>query len=429
MKKIFALFLACALLFLTACNITPSNGTTAPSGTPGGTEDSNPAEWWEGLQDQLVMGQHGTFMELPSRIVFEAEIDHEDMVFYYSKADGKAYVYCFDPLCDHTDYTCLGNPASNHSGWWYYSSTFFINDRFYSANRHGQIYSFAFDGSDKKLEYDAGYEIEEYAGMIRNDDYWGGIVNFGPYLYIESYDEENAGCRLRFNVETKVMDKVEFEIAPRFFYNGMFYGVGLGKATLETFYKGDMNFKEVELLGTSVSMKSYSGDSAPGHIILQSVSNERHEPTDPVEILGTSIYNLKTEERTFFSNEDLGLEGNPAFICATDQYFYFYESKKVALGTVVVETGSGPFEKTSYKSNPGKLYRMDLDGSNIVCVYDNPEYELGRNAIICGDRILMMGKYMCIEDKKTKSWGGILQAATINPDGTIGEFEEVEIVA
>jgi hypothetical protein len=34
---------------------------------------------------------------------------------------------------------------------------------------------------------------------------------------------------------------------------------------------------------------------------------------------------------------------------------------------------------------------------------------------------------MKVENKEQKIWGGAIQVATINSDGTIGEFVEVEI--
>ena len=80
------------------------------------------------------------------------------------------------------------------------------------------------------------------------------------------------------------------------------------------------------------------------------------------------------------------------------------------------------------KRNNGKLYRINLDGTNLMCVYDNPDYELSSDMIIYGDRVVMRGQYLCVEAGKKKIWGGAIQVATINPDGTIGEFVEVEVL-
>ena len=97
------------------------------------------------------------------------------------------------------------------------------------------------------------------------------------------------------------------------------------------------------------------------------------------------------------------------------------------LGTYTVNSGGKEYTREKNKAS-GTLYRMDRDGTNIVCVYDNPEYELGLEAIIYDDKIVMKGQYIKIEDGQLKTWGGALQVATINPDGTIGEFVGVEVL-
>jgi len=99
------------------------------------------------------------------------------------------------------------------------------------------------------------------------------------------------------------------------------------------------------------------------------------------------------------------------------------------LGTTTVDRPNGSqITMKIQKMNDGKLYRMNLDGTNIVCVHDNPDYELGRNMIIYGDRVVMQGQYVKLEDGEKKVWGGQLQVAVINEDGTFGEFREVEFV-
>ena len=46
------------------------------------------------------------FMETPSKIIFmgtQSAIGKNPYVYYYSKADGEFYPFCFDPLCQHQD--------------------------------------------------------------------------------------------------------------------------------------------------------------------------------------------------------------------------------------------------------------------------------------------------------------------------------------
>jgi hypothetical protein len=48
--------------------------------------------------------------------------------------------------------------------------------------------------------------------------------------------------------------------------------------------------------------------------------------------------------------------------------------------------------------------------------------------VIYDDKIVMQGQYVTFENGEKKIWGGPIQVATINPDGTIGEFVEVEVL-
>ena len=449
MKKLFTLFLAFAFVFLTACNTTTppvgtnsdgstisgnqtggsnagtSNGTTGkPSSgnTSGGNtsdDDDYHWDWRETMQGQIVRKDGNDLISLPSRIVFQASINEDGMplTYYYSKADRNAYVYCYDPLCDHTKYTCLGNPAKVQTGW-YFNETAFVNNRFYIINEYGKIYSFSFDGTDRKLEYDAGY--------MAYKSVWGGTIAYGPYIYIDSMAEESPHT-LRFNTETKKMEdlteKTGNYIYPHYFYNGMIYGTGTDDM-VDTFFKADLNLNTMEAINsTIVPYKQCSGS-----ILVGLATKERESIAEYPEKIGISFYNIETGEQSIVTKEDLGLDFYPYFCAATDEYFYFYNPNPLYLGTAIFNLNGKEVERNVQKMNNGKLYRMNKDGTNIVCVYDNPEYELDSNVIIYDDKIVMQGRYMKVENKVQTIWGGAIQVATINPDGTIGEFVEVEVL-
>ena len=437
MKKLFALFFAFTLLFLTACNTNPPVGTNADgstisgkptdgtsgkpsSGSTGkpssGTDETFYWDWRETMQDQFVNRGGTDMIGLPSRIVFQAAIgDGPKLTYYYSKADGNAYVYCYDPLCDHTKYTCLGNPQKAHTGW-NFSSTVFVNKRFYLVDIYGKIYSFAFDGTDKKLEYDAGYLARV----------WRGPIAYGPYIYIDSKAEETPHT-LRYNVETKKMEdlteKTGNYIYPHYFYNGVIYGVGI-YGMVDTFFKADLDLNTVEAVSSAI----IPIDQCSGNIGVGVATKERESINDPVKKIGISFYDIETGEQRIVAKEDLGLDYYPVFVAATEEYLYFCNPESVYLGTVIIERSDGSTIEKNATKGSGKLYRMNKDGTNIVCVYDNPEYELNRNVVIYDDKIVMQGRYMKVENKETKVWGGPVQVATINPDGTIGEFVGVEVL-
>ena len=153
MKKLFALLLALSCLFLTACNNNPADSTLG-TGTGTGTGTSNtqnqaqPSELE--LKDTIVFNLNNGFVDLPSRVVFEMSVDYGKIyTLYYNKADGNAYAYCFDPLCKHEEGTCLANPSEFG---WSFNYTLFINNRFYTQTPYGKIVSYAFDGTDMRIE-------------------------------------------------------------------------------------------------------------------------------------------------------------------------------------------------------------------------------------------------------------------------------------
>ncbi|MBE6666538.1 MAG: hypothetical protein E7603_10070, partial [Ruminococcaceae bacterium] len=226
------------MLFLTSCNQTPPSETT--TGSSQNQEKPKDSE----LKDTIIQNGASEFIDIPSRILFE----QSGYVFYYSKADGKAYVYCFDPLCDHSGGKCLAQPKDfEHIPNFELRNTFFINGRFYTASQYGQIYSFSFDGSDLKIEYGEDYfPIEDrYEKQFR----WSpNFCVYDKYIYIPMNADENGNPHtLRFNTETKEMEdlteKTGNDILIYFFYNGELYGRDM---QLRIWVKADLELKEIE---------------------------------------------------------------------------------------------------------------------------------------------------------------------------------------
>ena len=442
MKKIFALFLAFSLLFLTACNLTPPSNTTdsgssssstdpnasGDGSTSAGTQNNEkPSEdWLDALKDQIIPASPNDMLEISSRILFEDYIDNNKYTLYYSKADEKAYIFCFDPLCDHKD--CMAQPLQDFFLGWSLRETVPYGNRFYSVTDYGQILSFSFDGTDRKIEYDLGYDFPT------NKLYtlWNFNGLYGPYLYLSLNMDESGfeNHTLRYNLETKEMEdlteKTGNDMAIFFFYNGMIYGFGRLKTldTVDTVFKADLDLKTMEVVEEPMIL-----DRHIGSLIIGSIYKKRESTHESPEQIGISFYDIETREQSILTKEQLGLDYYPEFIHATEEYLYFYKAKIVNLGTVTYDRFDGSqITMKIQKMNDGKIYRMNLDGTNIVCVYDNPDYEINRNVVFYEDRVVMQGQYVAIENGKKKVWGGPLQVAVINEDGTFGEFREVEVV-
>ena len=414
MKKLFALFLACIMLFLTSCNQTPPSETTENSQNQGKPTDS--------LSQGIVRNGVSDLIDITSRILFVNPVSPQ-YTCYYSKADGKAYVYCFDPLCDHAGGKCLANPEEfYHIPNFELSNTFFINGRFYTASQYGQIYSFSFDGSDLKIEYgDDYFPIEDrYEKQFR----WSPNFRvYDKYIYIPTYADENGNQHtLRFNTETKEMEDLTEKtgncILPQFFYNGEIYG---RDAKLRTWVKADLELKEITNLEEQPSSEFY------GSIFFSHLYDTGYTGNNDSKTIGLEAYDIKTGEKKIITNEMLGLEANPYRVVAVDEnYVYFYQYKKTVIGKIQTHWG----DQDEYTTNEGKLYRVKHDGTECTLIYDNPNFEFdSREAVICGDKILIEGSEYAIGADGYVVWTSVgMQVGTIGEDGKIEKFEPIELV-
>ena len=427
MKKLFALLLACMMLFLTACNQTPPSETTTGSSPNSSHDQENPNE--SELKDTIIRIAYNDFIETPSRILFESKTGNGIYTFYYSKADGKAYVYCFDPLCDHAGEKCLANPHELGSDGaklsdFLFWSTSFINNRFYTVTQHGQIYSFSFDGSDLKIEYGPeSFKFEELSSVYCVWD--PNIEVYEEYIYIRMDADENGNPHtLRFNTETKEMDDLTEKtgnfLKPDFFYNGEIYGRVRNQSGYG-WYKADLDMKNMEPIeDPMVSNRFY------GSIFFDNAYDDFYD-YDNRKVIGIQAHDMKTGETKILTNEMLGLEDRQYIVAAADEtYIYFYQYKKVRLGERETHWGVKPVSKY----NEGKLYRVKHDGTECTLIYDNPNFEFNsREAIICGDKIILDGsEYAVGEDGYVVCTSSGMQVGTIGEDGKIEKFEMIELV-
>ena len=400
------------MLFLTACNQTPPNETTT-----GSSQNQEKPE--DGLPQGIVKNGVSDLIDITSRILFE----QNGKVFYYSKADGKAYVYCFDPLCDHAGGKCLANPKNfeNIHGF-ELRCTFFINNRFYVATQYGQIYSFAFDGSDLKIEYGKeSYSREEF---LSAQTLWSpNFCVYDKYIYIPLRADENGNSHtLRFNTETKEMEdlteKTGNDILIYFFYNEEIYGLDI---KLRTWVKADLDLKEMEPIEAQPTTSQFYGS-----VFFDCAYEQIDSKTK--KYIGLQSYDMKTGETKIITNEMLGLEeANQCVVAAVDEnYVYFYPYKQILVGTYINAKGQ---EKKLYKYNEGKLYRVKHDGTECTLIYDNPNFEFNsREAVICDNKIIIEGRSIGMRDGYADTWDRAMKIGTIGEDGKIDKFENIELV-
>ena len=425
MKKLFILLLACMMLFLTACNGAPPSETTERNSQ----NQENIGNPENPLPQGIVHNGSSEMIETPSRIIFDEIVGTppEKYVFYYSKADGKAYVYCFDPLCDHAGEKCLANPCNYEStiSSFELRCTFFINNRFYTATQYGQIYSFAFDGSDLKIEYgDDSHTREDWLELQRT---WSPNFRvYDKYIYIPLRADENGKPHtLRFNTETKEMEDLTEKTGNYmniyFFYRGEIYGLSSDRVT---WVKADLELKEMTPIEEQPTTDKFYGS-----IFFETAYEEPIDYDNP-KYLGLKATDIATGETKIFTHEMLGFEDNSSYvIVGTDEnYVYFYLSEKTLVGTYIDIKGR---ELPRYKYNDGKLYRVKHDGTECVCIYDNPITDFtfnSREAAIFDDKIIISGQYVGMRNGAAEMWDNGMKVGTIGPDGKIEKFENIEFV-
>ena len=403
MKKLLALLLAVALLFLTACNNSSASSTTG-MGTSNSVTSEKPNELE--LKDTIINNKTEDFIALPSRIIYTESA--ASYVYYYSKADGKAYVYCFDPLCEHNDGYCLANPGNLEALISGVNTAMFINNRFYFTTLNGKIVSFSFDGTDMKIEYDGDYEI--------NANPWSpNPIAYDKYIYIPlRADEKGNPHALRFNTETGEMEdlteKTGNYILPIFFYNGEIYGRDVNML----WAKSDIDVNHCEAI-EEIPFSSYSFGSCFFGIANDDNWNE----------IGIEIYDMKTGETKILTNEMLGIEHAPSIVGVDEDYIYFYQQEQIEVGKYLNKDQL----KTKYKWNNGSLYRVNHDGTGLVCIYEEDEFEItGYEIVISGDQILIKGQNIRVHDNQVEMWDKGLLVGTIGADGKIDSLDPVEVI-
>ena len=259
MKKAIILFFLLTSLFLTACNTqntetsdtnrttdtsqttTASTSTTETTETSVTTQTTSATEVTDTTEttqttettagktevpevrnpDVVLFGrdQIGGFFETPMGITFSSKRQNggSNRLAYYVPEEGKAYIYCFDPTCDHG-----GNCVANSLNQAIYSE---YDDRLYDAMFH-YFTSYSKYAMDK--------QIIDRSGIAENAALWS-ITQYENYIYLRAEmvkDEPYTGSTethiIRYNIDDGTLvdltEKTGFEFHPAYFYDGYIYG-------------------------------------------------------------------------------------------------------------------------------------------------------------------------------------------------------------
>ena len=202
MKKLIAVLIALFTLFLASCGCESIDTTTATTATDATTVTETNIQKNITVENYFSSLRHPA-VEMKSRVLLAGQTGK---LYYYSKADGESYPFCFNPLCPHTGQancpSILFNNQYAAQNQTYYNE---YNNRVYFA-RGQQIYSMSFDASDLKLECSLGEKgkIDGTASYASTDI--TNLFAYEKYLYFMYTNDETGHAQIyRYDTEKRIL--------------------------------------------------------------------------------------------------------------------------------------------------------------------------------------------------------------------------------
>ncbi|MBQ9747388.1 MAG: DUF5050 domain-containing protein [Clostridia bacterium] len=406
MKKLIMLLIVTSLtLSLLSCSQTPpTDGTPTPTTTGSQTTtDGATNETTHGITETTTEGKapekptvtnayypiSDAFSETPTRLLYV----QTGVIRYYNKLTGEENIFCFDPLCKHKDHTtCIAHKFGMADSGIQSIEYCAYNNRFY-ALRGAQFCSFAFDGSDLKVEASFGE-----AGKFGSDKHgvypYGGTVYLGvqgKYVYFMANQSESGKKAL------------------------MCFDVESGK--LSTLYHRE----DTHVLGYQVSENALyynlSGEESGIYCAAPDGSNPRKISDEVFDLFhegifdGEKVYFLQVNDQdqhcifSYTPGMDL-FEEVTAFttktatrlLAVTEDAVYFTRSEPVLVGHT--EGRFGTFDVTNDWS---KIYRLDKSTGETVTVLDDITCETRMIHFTDDNGVIIVGGIYFPDEKKANS--------------------------
>ena len=421
--------------------------TTATTGT------TTPAEVFVPKGNGNLVDTH--YIETKSKILFLKGLsgvgNEYNPLYYYSKADGELYPFCFDPFCEHIDASaelkikCVGTamsspiakPPANADPVYLDSRIYFV---YFDA-----IYSCSEFATDLRLEYSFHeYDhltITEILGRYNHKIF--AICDFcgyGSSLLFKHIDENGNIIQYIFDIKTKKLSSLTEKIKEA----GERLGVSLyiSQFTNEKiFFEAYTNVKrEPSVTGSFIVAGDFMGCYESDYELNEIKKIDFRVPSNPIfktqngfvfdETRNgkSGLYSIMFDgsEKVIFEDYDSELNCvNTRFAYLTDNSMYYFGEDPVEMG--IDESLFGDVRKNQ---SGGKLYRYDLNTGKSQLVLDDVRYD-GFEVYYIGkdDNVVLMRvqKYEKISATKVKTTGGVIIKGTLDANGNFVDIEEVEL--
>lgn len=372
----------------------PTTSTPAASSTQGDTAPQTP-------QIQFIKSGYPYYanyvVETSSKVILmnylggNGGMNDIKAIYYYSKADGEFYPFCFNPLCDHNNYDpqtqtytpkCIGSilrdpffARADSSNLVYLDSRLFFPYM-------GGLYSCSEFATDMKEEV----ILEKYNSF---DDYRDGRGGVNPVIYSLTSDEDSLFfCHitpkgkqewLKYTPSSKKITNIsdladsagktagkEYSIYK--ISDGRVYMIGYvwnNDGTSKTAagnYVADIEFKSIKNLDDE-PYKSYIFKTNDGYVCRDKIGSES------VAEKHSLVYRkLSGETFTIIEDSSKTLGNWIGYLYMTDKYIYFTKGAGDLIGYSYFSY-AGRYDELIGNTD-GRVYRYDLNTGNVDVFLD-----------------------------------------------------------
>ena len=403
MKKQIAMFLvAVSLLMLVSCStLNPSESVAE---TTIGT-DITPTDTFKAYYPSS-----DAFSETPTRLLYV----QSGIVKYYNKLTGENQIFCFDPLCRHSGPDeCIAHKFMMADSGIQSIEYCEYDNRFY-ALRGSQFCSFAFDGSDLKVEYSFGEEGK--FGANKHGVYMFGdtadLCVYEKYAFFLVLDKERGNFALnRFDIETKVIDHIFYEVNTNI--NGYLISNDTIYLSLVGNYAG---FYRTKLDGSSLEKISDTLYANASDCIFD---GEKIYMIDSADNVCKKIISFSPETDMFEDVMQIEDGVQHRFLAVTKDYLYFTKREPISIG--FSETLFGKDEIFNYCS---RIYRLSKETGEVVTVLDDIHCST-RMLFFMDDTVFLVGTVYTPHETEAFSNSAVF-TAKLDENGMFTELTKIE---
>lgn len=397
-KTKVALLLLLSVL-LTSCNNTPLDDTTLPK-----NEEQTQKTYVDYSRDILMT-------DSPTRLIYLSGYH----INYYNKLDGELYPFCFDPLCSHSSSDCLSMKfiMIDNDHMIQYSE---FDNRFYIL-RGMKLYSFSFDGSDIKLEYEFG-EDGDMSEMRYSPLNLGNLTIYGHYAYMRLKDEETGRRKLmRYHLSDKVMETLYYEsnkgeLIDYYIQNDRLYLNLFDEDDGYKMYSSDMNASDLKE-DSSINNMIYFDPLYNGKYYFET---SVHYEGDVLIYDGITKYDPVSNQREKIYDNASGK--SIRLLATTKEKLYFIVCDPISIG---YETNrAGTYEKFNYCS---KIYCLNIEDGTCNTVFDDIRYSINSIYFLSNEKVFITGT-LCLTESGEVTYENMVAIAELDNNGNFINVEE-----